>query len=106
MRRLLTMVAALVLLSGTGGCKHIAGRCDCDCCGYGCCGDYGCFECCPGCGCVDPPPVIPHAGGPGVGFEPIPGPGGDHPVTYYPAQPTYPSEYVAPAPRTVVPSGT
>jgi hypothetical protein len=103
MRRLLTSLAAVVLLGGAVGCcKHVAGCCDCDCCGYGCCGDYGCFEACPSCACVDPPETIPHHGVPGGPV--VPHHPGHAPLSFYPSQPTYPADHVAPAPR-VAPNG-
>jgi hypothetical protein len=104
MRRLMTSIAAMCLLSGAVGCcKHMAGTCDCDCCPYGCCGCYGCFE---GCGCCCPaaPPTVPYNGMPGDPMAYQHGAAG--PMTpYTAAQPVYPQEYVSPAPRMVEPAG-
>jgi hypothetical protein len=57
MRRLYPYLAALGLFSAAVGCHdHVAGICDCDSCGYGCC-SYG--LCCPEGGPGGPIPPVP-----------------------------------------------
>lgn len=98
MRRLMTSIAAMCLLSGAVGCcKHMAGTCDCDCCNYSCCGCYGCFEGC-NCCCAEPAANVPTNAMPGDPAVYMSGHGYIAPQAspYISGQPVYQPEYVNP----------